>query len=60
MTSRSTWSSRPTGSSTAAPAAAPRPAAGVRWPELTEEKIAAIPLLTALRSRGSATTRLPG
>ncbi len=25
----------------------PRPQAGIRWPELTEEKIAAIPLLAA-------------
>ena len=29
----------------------PRPAGGIRWPELTEEKIAAIPLLRALRDR---------
>jgi 5-formyltetrahydrofolate cyclo-ligase len=28
----------------------PRPAAGVRWDDLTEEKIAAIPLLVALRA----------
>lgn len=30
------------------PAAGPRPQAGIRWDELTEEKIAAIPLLAAL------------
>jgi 5-formyltetrahydrofolate cyclo-ligase len=29
---------------------APRPAAGIRWPELTPEKIAAIPLLAAQRA----------
>jgi 5-formyltetrahydrofolate cyclo-ligase len=29
----------------------PRPAAGIAWPELTEEKIAAIPLLAAQHSR---------
>jgi 5-formyltetrahydrofolate cyclo-ligase len=28
----------------------PRPAGGIRWSELTEEKIAAIPLLSALRA----------
>ena len=28
----------------------PRPAAGIRWDDLTEEKIAAIPLLAALRA----------
>jgi len=28
----------------------PRPRDGIRWDELTEEKIAAIPLLSALRS----------
>jgi 5-formyltetrahydrofolate cyclo-ligase len=28
----------------------PRPAAGICWPDLTEEKIAAIPLLAALRA----------
>ena len=27
----------------------PRPAAGIRWDDLTEEKIAAIPLLAAQR-----------
>jgi 5-formyltetrahydrofolate cyclo-ligase len=27
-----------------------RPEGRIRWPELTEEKIAAIPLLTALRN----------
>jgi hypothetical protein len=27
----------------------PRPAAGIRWEDLTEEKIAAIPLLAAQR-----------
>jgi 5-formyltetrahydrofolate cyclo-ligase len=32
------------------PGRGPRPAAGVRWQELTEAKIAAIPLLTALHS----------
>lgn len=32
------------------PAARPRPQAGIRWDELTEEKIAAIPLLAALRA----------
>jgi 5-formyltetrahydrofolate cyclo-ligase len=30
---------------------APRPAAGIRWEDLTEEKIAAIPLLSAQRPR---------
>ena len=34
------------------PGRGPRPAAAISWPELTEAKIAAIPLLTALRSRG--------
>ena len=29
----------------------PRPAAGIRWEDLTEEKIAAIPVLSAQRSR---------
>jgi 5-formyltetrahydrofolate cyclo-ligase len=29
----------------------PRPAAGICWEDLTEEKIAAIPLLSALRAR---------
>ena len=29
--------------------ALPRPDAGIRWDDLTEEKIAAIPLLRALR-----------
>jgi 5-formyltetrahydrofolate cyclo-ligase len=29
----------------------PRPPAGISWPELTEEKIAAIPLLTAQHAR---------
>jgi 5-formyltetrahydrofolate cyclo-ligase len=29
-----------------------RPAAGIRWDDLTEEKIAAIPLLAAQRARG--------
>jgi 5-formyltetrahydrofolate cyclo-ligase len=33
----------------ASPGRGPRPAAGIRWDDLTEEKIAAIPLLTALR-----------
>jgi 5-formyltetrahydrofolate cyclo-ligase len=28
----------------------PRPAAGIRWDDLTEEKIAAIPLLAAQRA----------
>jgi len=28
-----------------------RPAPGIRWPELTEEKIAAIPLLASQRAR---------
>jgi 5-formyltetrahydrofolate cyclo-ligase len=28
-----------------------RPAPGIRWPELTEEKIAVIPLLAAQRAR---------
>ena len=28
----------------------PRPSAGIEWPDLTQEKIAAIPLLTALRA----------
>ncbi len=32
-----------------------RPAAGVRWEDLTDEKIAAIPLLAAQRPAGSAT-----
>jgi 5-formyltetrahydrofolate cyclo-ligase len=32
------------------PAHGPRPAAGICWPDLTEEKIAAIPLLAALRA----------
>jgi 5-formyltetrahydrofolate cyclo-ligase len=32
------------------PRRGPRPAAGICWPELTEEKIAAIPLLAALRT----------
>jgi 5-formyltetrahydrofolate cyclo-ligase len=32
-------------------ARAPRPVEGLRWDELTDEKIAAIPLLAALRSR---------
>jgi 5-formyltetrahydrofolate cyclo-ligase len=31
------------------PRHAPRPPAGIRWDDLTEEKITAIPLLTALR-----------
>ncbi len=31
------------------PGRGPRPAAGISWPELTEDKIAAIPLLSALR-----------
>jgi 5-formyltetrahydrofolate cyclo-ligase len=31
------------------PGRGPRPAASISWPELTEDKIAAIPLLTALR-----------
>jgi 5-formyltetrahydrofolate cyclo-ligase len=31
----------------------PRAAAGICWDDLTEEKIAAIPLLSALRSGGS-------
>jgi 5-formyltetrahydrofolate cyclo-ligase len=31
------------------PGRGPRPAATISWPELTEDKIAAIPLLTALR-----------
>jgi len=30
-----------------------RPAPGLRWEKLTEEKIAAIPLLSALRSAGA-------
>ncbi|TMM32866.1 MAG: 5-formyltetrahydrofolate cyclo-ligase [Actinobacteria bacterium] len=30
----------------------PRPADGIRWPELTDEKIDAIPLLRSLRGRG--------
>jgi 5-formyltetrahydrofolate cyclo-ligase len=30
----------------------PRPASGITWADLTEEKIAAIPLLTALRAAG--------
>src|SRR5262249_56210378 len=30
----------------------PRPPAGIRWPELTAEKIAAIPLLARLRPDG--------
>ena len=34
------------------PGRGPRPGAGICWPELTEEKIAAIPLLSALRPRG--------
>ena len=34
------------------PGRGPRPAAAISWPELTEAKIAAIPLLTALRPRG--------
>ena len=38
---------------------APRAAAAIRWDDLTEEKIAAIPLLGAMRS-GPATTRLLG
>jgi len=33
------------------PRRGPRPAAGIRWEDLTEEKIAAIPLLSALRAR---------
>ena len=32
----------------------PRPADGIRWSELTEEKIGAIPLLQALRSAGAS------
>jgi hypothetical protein len=32
-----------------APRHAPRPAAAIVWDNLTEEKIAAIPLLSALR-----------
>jgi 5-formyltetrahydrofolate cyclo-ligase len=32
------------------PAHGPRPAAGICWPDLTEEKIAAIPLLAAMRA----------
>ncbi|HEV3379787.1 MAG TPA: hypothetical protein VG142_02195 [Trebonia sp.] len=28
----------------------PRPSAGIEWADLTEEKIAAIPLLSALRA----------
>jgi 5-formyltetrahydrofolate cyclo-ligase len=31
------------------PGRPPRPAAAISWEDLTEEKIAAIPLLTALR-----------
>ena len=34
----------------AKPGALPRPDAGIRWDELTEEKIGAIPLLGALRA----------
>jgi len=34
------------------PGRGPRPDPGICWPELTEEKIAAIPLLSALRPRG--------
>jgi 5-formyltetrahydrofolate cyclo-ligase len=33
------------------PRRGPRPAAGIRWDDLTEEKITAIPLLSALRDR---------
>ena len=34
------------------PRRAPRPASGIAWEDLTEEKIAAIPLLSALRASG--------
>ena len=34
------------------PGRGPRPDASICWPELTDEKIAAIPLLSALRPRG--------
>lgn len=34
----------------ARPGALPRPEAGIRWDDLTEQKIAAIPLLRALRA----------
>jgi 5-formyltetrahydrofolate cyclo-ligase len=34
----------------ARPGALPRPEAGIQWADLTEEKIAAIPLLRALRA----------
>ena len=36
----------------ARPGHGPRPAAGISWEDLTEEKIAAIPLLTAQRPPG--------
>ena len=42
------------------PGRGPRPATGISWPELTEAKIAAIPLLTALRLSGGAVARLSG